>query len=399
MKPQLFIKDYTYDLPHERIAKFPLEKRDDSKLLVYQAGQIEHAAFRNILDFLPSNSFLVFNDTKVIPARLHFTKETGASIETFLLHPLLPSTLVVEAMIAHPSATWQCTIGNLKKWTTGTILQKKLGSTTLEAHLIDREKGVVEFRWNSSQSFAEIVSLSGETPLPPYLKRDVESSDKERYQTVYAHHDGAVAAPTAGLHFTDKILSAIQQQKMSTDFVTLHVSAGTFQPVKAEVASEHTMHEEQIIVRRETIINLLKANHFIVPVGTTAMRTLESLYWFGVRLLNDPAASFSIHQDEPYTIKQSATRTQILERILQQMDKKGIDMLTGETSIFIMPGYQFRMCDGLITNFHQPGSTLILLVAALVGDDWKKIYHEAMTNDYRFLSYGDSSLLLPSISS
>lgn len=394
MEP-LYIKDYTYELPQERIAKFPLAKRDDSKLLVYRNGIIEHSEFKKVVSYLPSNSFLVFNNTKVIPARLHFTKETGASIEIFLLHPLLPSTLVVEAMIAHPSSTWQCTIGNLKKWNEGTTLRKTLDDTTLEAILKDREKGIVEFRWNTDQSFAEIVSLSGETPLPPYLKRSAESSDKERYQTVYAHHEGAVAAPTAGLHFTDEILKAVEQHQLSTDFVTLHVSAGTFQPVKTEIASEHSMHEEQVIIRRETIVNLMEANKFIVPVGTTAMRTLESLYWHGVNLQNDPNAKFSIQQDTPYKIASNGSRQEILTGILKQMDRKGVDILTGETSIFIMPGYQFKMCDGLITNFHQPGSTLILLVAAFVGEDWKEIYSQAMNNDYRFLSYGDSSLLLP----
>jgi S-adenosylmethionine:tRNA ribosyltransferase-isomerase len=395
MKTPLYIKDYTYDLPQERIAKFPLAKREDSKLLVYRDYKIEHAEFKKIAALLPPDSFLVFNNTKVIPARLHFIKETGATVEIFLLHPILPSTLVVEAMIAYPSATWQCTIGNLKRWGDDTILKKDLGGTILEAVLKDRVQGIVEFRWNSDQSFAEIVSRSGETPLPPYLKRAPESSDKERYQTVYAHYEGAVAAPTAGLHFTKEVLNELKHRGIQTDFVTLHVSAGTFQPVKSEIATEHTMHEEQLVIRRELLSNL-QHQTFIVPVGTTAMRTLESLYWYGVNLLKNKDAVFSITQHEPYENDSNATRAEVLGALLSYMDEAGIDSLTGETSIFIMPEYRFRMCDGLITNFHQPGSTLILLVAAFVGDDWKKIYDEALKNDYRFLSYGDSSLLLPS---
>jgi S-adenosylmethionine:tRNA ribosyltransferase-isomerase len=397
MNTPLYIKDYTYDLPQDRIAKFPLAKRDDSKLLYYHQGKIEHTVFKKIASLLPADSFLVFNNTKVIPARLHFKKDTGATIEIFLLHPVLPSSLLIEAMAARLTATWQCTIGNLKRWADGTVLQKDLHGTIVEAILKDREKGIVEFRWNGEQSFAEIVSQSGETPLPPYLKRAPESTDRERYQTVYAHYDGAVAAPTAGLHFTDEVLHDVKQLGIKTDFVTLHVSAGTFQPVKSEIATEHTMHEEQIVVNRSVLANLKRNLKFIVPVGTTAMRTLESLYWFGSKLLSTDTAEFAVRQDEPYQQDSNASREQALDAILRHMDNVGIDTLTGETSIFIRPGYRFRMCDGLITNFHQPGSTLILLVAAFVGDDWRKIYTEALDHDYRFLSYGDSSLLLPGI--
>jgi S-adenosylmethionine:tRNA ribosyltransferase-isomerase len=393
MKKFLNVSDYTYELPHERIALFPLEKRDASKLLVYQRGTIKHTRFDTLASHIPSNATLIFNDTRVIPARLYFQKETGATIEIFLLHPLKPSSLLVETMIAQERSTWECTVGNLKKWTEHTTLSKKIGDTTLTASLIDREKGVIEFHWNTSLSFAEVIRLSGETPLPPYLKRDAEESDKERYQTVYAHHEGAVAAPTAGLHFTPAIIKDLEDKAIPIDFVTLHVSAGTFQPIKVAEASQHIMHNEQILVKRATIENLLTKLQFVIPVGTTSMRTLESLYWFGVKLLRDKEASFVIQQDDPYVVQELPPSRTALETVLDYMDRKQIETLIGETSIFIMPGYKFRICQALITNFHQPGSTLILLVAAFVGDDWKKIYGEAMANDYRFLSYGDSSIL------
>jgi S-adenosylmethionine:tRNA ribosyltransferase-isomerase len=395
MKKSLNVSDYTYELPHERIALFPLEKRDASKLLVYQRGTIGHTRFDTLVSHIPSNATLIFNDTRVIPARLYFQKETGATIEIFLLHPLKPSSLLVETMIAQGRSTWECTVGNLKKWTEHTTLSKKIGDTTLIASLIDREKGVIEFHWNTPISFAEVIRLSGETPLPPYLKRNAEESDKERYQTVYAHHEGAVAAPTAGLHFTPAIIKNLEDKGIAIDFVTLHVSAGTFQPIKVAEASEHVMHNEQVLVKRATIENLLEKLQFVIPVGTTSMRTLESLYWFGVKLLRDQEASFVILQEDPYVVQELPTSGTALQAVLDYMDRKQIETLIGETSIFIMPGYKFRICKALITNFHQPGSTLILLVAAFVGDDWRKIYGEAMANDYRFLSYGDSSILFP----
>ncbi len=391
---ELNINDFTYELPADRIALYPLEKRDQSKLLVYQQGKILHERFRSLVDFLPDNSLLFFNDTKVIPARLHFTKDTGAVIEIFLLHPVTPSSLVAEAMQAHTQSSWKCTIGNLKRWKDD-VLVKELGTSTLEARLLNREDGIVEFRWTENISFAEIITRSGETPLPPYLKRKPEGTDRDRYQTVYAHYEGAVAAPTAGLHFTEDVLQALKAKGIATDYVTLHVSAGTFQPVKVQNAAEHTMHNEQVLVSRNNINNLLQGK-FNIPVGTTSMRTLESLYWFGVKLQNDPNAIFTIQQHDPYQSYTSLpSAQQALESIAAYMDRNQLDILTGETSIYIMPGYTFRICKGLVTNFHQPGSTLILLVAAFVGDNWKTIYQQALTNDYRFLSYGDSSLLLP----
>ncbi|SKC86990.1 S-adenosylmethionine:tRNA ribosyltransferase-isomerase [Ohtaekwangia koreensis] len=391
---ELNINDFTYDLPADRIALYPLDKRDQSKLLVYRKGKVMHEQFRSLVDFLPASTMLFFNDTKVIPARLHFAKETGASIEVFLLHPVTPSSLLAEAMQAHEKCTWKCTIGNLKRWKDD-VLYKLLGDATLEARLVNREDGIVEFRWNQGISFAEIITRSGETPLPPYLKRKPESTDRDRYQTVYAHYEGAVAAPTAGLHFTDEVLQSLRAKGIQTDYLTLHVSAGTFQPVKVQNAVEHPMHTEQVLIRKSNLDNLLK-DTFVVPVGTTSMRTLESLYWYGVKLKEDPDAIFTINQHDPYQSYTSLpSRQEAFKYIAAYMDRKKLDILTGETSIYIMPGYTFRVCQGLVTNFHQPGSTLILLVAALVGDHWKNIYQQALENDYRFLSYGDSSLLLP----
>jgi S-adenosylmethionine:tRNA ribosyltransferase-isomerase len=392
----LNLSDYTYTLPADRIAQYPLQNRDEANLLFYKTGHIEHKKFTALPELLPQNSLLVFNNTKVIPARLHFQKETGAQIELFLLNPVSPSSLLIDAMQTHESCVWKCTIGNLKRWT-GSSLKKNLPGVTLEATLLNREEGLVEFSWDDkNNSFANIIDLSGETPLPPYLKRKSETSDKTRYQTIYSKHEGAVAAPTAGLHFTEKVFSDLKQKNIETDFVTLHVSAGTFQPIKTENATQHTMHSEQIVLHKKNIENLLVANKFIVPVGTTSMRTLESLYWYGAKLLIDPSEEFIIGQTDPYTYKTPApSKTDALQAVLRKMHHENIEQLTGTSSIFIYPGYDFKICNGLVTNFHQPGSTLILLVAAFVGNSWKNIYDEALKKNYRFLSYGDSSLLIP----
>ncbi|HOX83450.1 MAG TPA: S-adenosylmethionine:tRNA ribosyltransferase-isomerase [Chryseolinea sp.] len=389
------LKDFTYLLPQDRIALYPLSKRDSSKLLVYDQGEIKNEQFSSLDKYIPEGSILFFNDTKVIPARLHFTKETGAEIEIFLLSPVLPSVLVVEAMQATHTCSWKCTIGNLKKWNEGKSLSKNLNHFTVEAHLENREEGIVKFSWQGNHSFAEVVNLAGETPLPPYLKRNAEASDRERYQTIYSHYEGAVAAPTAGLHFTHTVFEKLKAKNIQTDFVTLHVSAGTFQPIKTEDVDKHIMHHEQIIITRNNLVNLLH-NKFTIPVGTTSMRTLESLYWFGVKLVHDPNATFHITQHDPYGDQyKKLSRNDSFERIFQYMDQKEIDILQGETSIYIMPGYEFKVCDALITNFHQPGSTLIVLVSAFIGENWKKVYATALDNNYRFLSYGDSSILIP----
>jgi S-adenosylmethionine:tRNA ribosyltransferase-isomerase len=391
---KLNINDYNYELPNEKIAAYPLPERDQAKLLVYDKGSIHHTVFTALSSHMPSDSFLVFNNTKVISARLKFKKETGAEIEVFLLNPVEPSTVISQAMSATKNCIWQCTIGNSKRWKEASILKMDIGDLTLEATLINKDSGQVLFTWSGNKSFAEIIEQSGATPLPPYLHRAAEPSDKTRYQTIYSKLEGAVAAPTAGLHFTERVFRELQQKQVKHDYVTLHVSAGTFQPIKTENVDEHVMHKEQVIVSEQNILNLL-ANERIVPVGTTSMRTLESIYWWGVKVLTGISKNFDIKQDDPYTLPQHFSKEEALNAAVEILRATQSDLMVGETAIFIKPGYSFRICKALITNFHQPASTLILLVAAFVGDDWRKIYNEALLNDYRFLSYGDSSLLVP----
>jgi S-adenosylmethionine:tRNA ribosyltransferase-isomerase len=390
------INEFSYELPPDRIAAYPLAERDQSRLLHYQAGKIQHRTFVDLPDILPPDSLLVFNNTKVIPARLYFEKESGATIELLLLQPVAPSTVISVAMEAKGKVVWQCAIGNLKRWPNEMVLEKVTNGGLLRARLVDRAAGHVEISWEpADKTFAEVVQQAGITPLPPYIKRAAQQEDRERYQTVYAQWDGAVAAPTAGLHFTDAVMKKLQARGVPQEFVTLHVSAGTFQPVKVSNAVEHDMHAEQVVVSRQTIQALLKAKNTVV-VGTTSMRTLESLYWFGVLLHEQPESPFLIPKLYCYqTALQQVSREQALEKILAYMDSVGLEALLGHTSIYLFPGYRFRMCDGLITNFHQPGSTLMLLVAAFIGPDWRKVYQAALDNQYRFLSYGDSSLLLP----
>lgn len=391
----LSLRDFEYDLPQERIALYPLAQRDQAKLLISRGGKIEHSEFSTLPSQLPDNAFLFFNNTKVIPARLQFEKSTGAQIEIFLLNPVEPSALLTDVMQAQHSCVWHCTIGNAKRWNDGLVLSKQTADTILEATLVDRAEGIVKFTWSSTQRFAEVIEAIGQTPLPPYLKRPAEESDRSRYQTIYSNLEGAVAAPTAGLHFTPQVFEGLKQRNIAHDFLTLHVSAGTFQPIKTENVHEHNMHREQIIIHKHNIHNLLAADQFIIPVGTTSMRTLESLYWYGVKLKMNMDEEFNVLQEDPYTIDNPPAKEEALMAILSLMDKLQTDYLVGETSIFIKPGYSFKICNGLITNFHQPGSTLILLVAALLGNHWKKVYQEALDNGYRFLSYGDSSLLIP----
>ena len=389
------IRDYSYELPDNRIAVYPLQNRDESKLLVYKEGKISHTRFTDLANQLPANSFLFFNDTKVIPARLIFQKETGAQIELLLLNPVQPSSLLQLAMEATACTTWKCMIGNLKRWPEQAALITKRNNIELRAHLEDRQQPIVKFTWTPKEiSFAEVVSMVGITPLPPYLHREADSSDRERYQTIYSHYEGAVAAPTAGLHFTENVLRDIKQRGIGIDFLTLHVSAGTFQPVKADNAVDHDMHGEQIIVTKKNIENLL-LNRPVVAVGTTSARTLESLYWYGVKLIDNPNADFEINKLDPYQLPLLHSKKQAIEAVAKKMEKENLESICGNTSIFILPGYTFKICNALVTNFHQPGSTLMLLVAAFVGMNWKKIYEEALDNNYRFLSYGDSSLLMP----
>ncbi|MBX2916527.1 MAG: S-adenosylmethionine:tRNA ribosyltransferase-isomerase [Cyclobacteriaceae bacterium] len=386
------IQDYTYELPDDRIARFPLPQRDQSKLLVYREGSIKHDQFTNLVAHVPSKSTLFFNNTRVIPARLRFKKGTGATIEIFLLHPVAPSAIVQQAMEATGSCQWQCTIGNLKRWPDDKPLLFSHPDFQLSARLINRAEGLVEFSWNTTHTFAEVVTLCGDVPLPPYLNRASEETDKESYQTVYSRHDGAVAAPTAGLHFTEAVLNQLEGVGIKKEYLTLHVSAGTFQPVKTDNALEHTMHQEQVVVTKSNIEAMLNSN-FSVAVGTTSVRTMESLYWFGVKLMKDSESAFQIGQRDAYTLAPDISKHEALTGVLDYMNRKGLDTLIGETSIYIVPGYRFKTVNALITNFHQPGSTLILLIAAFTGEDWKLIYQAALDNQYRFLSYGDSSLL------
>jgi S-adenosylmethionine:tRNA ribosyltransferase-isomerase len=401
---EIDLEKYNYQLPDDRIARFPVEPRHSSKLLIYKESNISEDVFFTIKNHLPDNSFLVFNNTKVIPARLFFQKKNGVLIEVFLLNPVEPNNIVSQAMETTETCTWACMIGNKKRFK-----EKIVGTYNIEvgaygirpenveltAELVDSEKNYVKFSWNNSDlTFAEIVKFFGQIPLPPYLKRETEQKDYETYQTVYSKNDGAVAAPTAGLHFTEQVFDELAQKGIKHDFVTLHVGAGTFQPIKVQNVVEHKMHCEQIVFDKSFIINLLQNIDFVIPVGTTSMRSLESLYWFGVKLLSGKQ-DFFIEKLLPYNQTESFTVEQSLQAILDFMSENNLSQLIGETEIFIFPSYEFKICKGIITNFHQPDSTLILLVAALVGENWQKIYDYALQNNFRFLSYGDSSLLIP----
>jgi S-adenosylmethionine:tRNA ribosyltransferase-isomerase len=397
METNIDINEYKYNLPAERIALYPLAQRDQSKLLVYKEGKITHSQFHHLDQFLPSNSLLVFNNTKVIPARLLFAKPTGAEIEIFLLNPVSPSPLVSMSMEALGTSQWHVAIGNAKRWPIDLSLKKMFEDRQLIATYVDREKSIVQFDWQPGNlTFAQVIAELGATPLPPYLKREVEASDKERYQTIYSKQEGAVAAPTAGLHFTDRVFEKLKAKNISTDFLTLHISAGTFQPVKVENAMDHVMHTEQIVITKANLENLLARKAEMIAVGTTSLRTLESLYWYGAKLESNQNAPFYIDQSEPYQPNNELSdmsREQSFKNVLNKMNRDGLDQLIGETSIYLLPGYHIKTVDALITNFHQPGSTLMLLVAACIGSNWKRVYDEALRNDYRFLSYGDSSLL------
>ncbi len=345
---------------------------------------------------------MVFNDTKVIPARIHFQKPSGAIIEVFLLNPVLPTVLVNEAMLITDTCVWQCMIGNKKRWKNGEVLSWKSeidNELTINAELVDNELNYVKFWWedksNSGKTFLEIIQQLGQIPLPPYLKRKTETKDLETYQTVYSKAEGAVAAPTAGLHFTEEVLKNLADKNIQHDFATLHVGAGTFQPVKVENVVEHQMHSEQIVFTKSLILNLIENLGKTIAVGTTSMRSLESLYWLGVKCkMSNSPFELNIEKLFPYQTQDLPSPKESLLAIINYMETRQIEQLVAETQIFILPGYDFKICNGLITNYHQPESTLMLLVAAFVGSDWKRIYDEALKKDYRFLSYGDSSLLL-----
>lgn len=396
MLPEIHIEDYSYPLPDGRIARYPLPERDASNLLVYRDGGIRKRIFRDIAQELPSDAVMVFNDTMVVPARLFFRRETGAHIEIFCLEPVEPAEYAA-CFAASGRCRWKCVIGNAKRWKDDILHcdadSGELAGMALSARLIEREgqTGTVEFEWKGGEPFSTVLDLCGRIPIPPYLNRETEEIDLERYQTLYAHTRGSVAAPTAGLHFTERVLADIRAKGIDTETICLHVGAGTFLPVKTSLVSEHRMHREPFIVRLDFLKDLL-AGKKTIAVGTTSVRTLESLYYAGVSCIVKGKPE-DVGQWDPYSGEHHATREEALSAIIGYMEENDLQELKMGTSIIIVPGFRFRMTDMLVTNFHQPQSTLLLLISAFVGEDWRRIYDFALSNGFRFLSYGDSSLL------
>ena len=402
----IHISNYNYELPDERIAKFPKEERDHSKLLIYNKGQVGEDIFYNLPKHLPQGALMVFNNTKVIQARLHFRKDTGALIEIFLLEPARPADY--EQMFQQSErCSWLCLVGNQKKWKEGTLSRViDVKGTSVEVRATRKgEHGTsqwIDFEWTCGVSFAEILDAMGELPIPPYLNRETQESDKTTYQTVYSKIKGSVAAPTAGLHFTERVLSAVDEHGIEREEVTLHVGAGTFKPVKSETIGEHAMHTEYIAVRRHTIERLLAHGGSAIAVGTTSVRTLESLYYMGLKVMRNPdikEEQLHVNQWEPYQEtdgeQKEVSSLEALQALLDWMVSHELTVLHSSTQIIIAPGYTYKIVKMLVTNFHQPQSTLLLLVSAFVKGDWHKIYDYALAHDFRFLSYGDSSLLIP----
>lgn len=399
------IAEYTYPLDSHQIAAYPLSERDQSRLLVCQDGHITEDYYFNLAKHLPHHALVVFNDTRVVEARLIFQKETGGQIEVFCLEPDERYGDIAQAMQTRERVFWKCLIGGASKWKPGQVLLKKLRladtDIILEAHFIEKKKDhfLIELVWKNDQlSFAEILHAAGSIPLPPYIKRALRTEDAEQYQTVYAHHEGSVAAPTAGLHFTPAILDSLREKKIKTEYITLHVGAGTFMPVKTDTMAEHQMHWEFIHVNYSAIETILENHkHIITAVGTTSLRTIESLYWLGVKTKLNPfihPASLQLAQWEAYELeKESITVPVALQSLLAWLKRQEKEELITRTQLMIVPGYQFRIVEVLITNFHQPQSTLLLLVAAAIGPDWKKVYEYALRKNFRFLSYGDGSML------
>lgn len=401
------ISEFNYPLPDERIAKFPLPVRDQSKLLLYRHGEVTEDIFTSLPDYLPANSLMIFNNTKVIQARLHFHKETGALIEVFCLEPVQPNDYALNFQQTEHAA-WLCMIGNLKKWKEGALKREitvkgKPLTLTAERGACHGTSHWVDFRWNNPEiTFADILEVFGELPIPPYLNRETQESDKETYQTVYSKIKGSVAAPTAGLHFTPRVLDALREKGVALEELTLHVGAGTFKPVKSEEIEGHEMHTEYISVNRSTLEKLVAHEGKAIAVGTTSVRTLESLYHIGVTLLHNPNATeedLHVKQWQPYetALETAATpAVDALQAIIAYLDRHHMETLHSSTQIIIAPGYEYRIVKAMVTNFHQPQSTLLLLVSAFLhGGDWRKIYDYALAHDFRFLSYGDSSLLIP----
>ena len=399
---QISIEDYNYSLPDERIAKFPLPKRDESKLLLYRDGKVSESVFKHITDYLPEGSLMVFNNTRVIQARLLFQRATGAQIEVFCLDPAAPHDY--ELIFQQTEAcNWICLIGNAKKWKEPVLFREitVAGQTVrLSAEKVQSygETHQIRFSWDGGFSFAEVLDAAGELPIPPYLHRKTEESDLKTYQTVYSKIKGSVAAPTAGLHFTPRVLEALQEKGIDLEELTLHVGAGTFKPVKSEEIEGHEMHTEYISVNRATIKKLIDHDGCAVAVGTTSVRTLESLYHIGVTLAENPDATeeeLHVKQWQPYEKYDQIPPVVALQKILGYLDRNGLEALHSSTQIIIAPGYQYKIVKAMVTNFHQPQSTLLLLVSAFVKGNWRTIYDYALAHDFRFLSYGDSSLLIP----
>lgn len=399
MIPELRIEDYNYPLPDERIAKYPLSERDSSKLLRYENGKVSEYVFRDIPGLLPDNAIMVFNDTKVVPARLHFVRPTGARIEIFCLQPVKPEEYNL-SFAATDSCTWKCVIGNAKKWK-GDILSlynqqedEAVTALNMRAELVSREggTGIVRFSWDGGHPFSRVLEICGTIPIPPYLNRESEALDVERYQTLYAKIRGSVAAPTAGLHFTEKVLEEIKARGIDMETVCLHVGAGTFLPVKDSEVSKHSMHREPFVVSLDFLKDILESGKKIIAVGTTSVRTLESLYYAGVSCI-EKGHPEDVEQWAPYTREYEPTTREAIAALVKYLEDNSLTELKVGTRIIIVPGFKFRLVDVLVTNFHQPESTLILLVSAFVGGDWRTIYDYALSHDFRFLSYGDSSLL------
>lgn len=394
---EIRIEPYTYNLPQEKIARFPLPQRESSKLLLYKKGEITQSTFAAVKEILVPGQTLIFNNTKVIFARLFFQKETGGHIEVFCLEPAEPADYAMN-FAARGTCVWTCLVGNLRKWREGEIFCRfshEGRDIVLTAQKLTQKGGEMQIRfsWPEDLSFSEVLEACGKIPIPPYLNRDAEDSDKIRYQTVYSREEGSVAAPTAGLHFTEGILAALATKGVRIDELTLHVGAGTFRPVKAEKIGEHDMHTEQMIVSRQLIEDLARKSGDVIAVGTTSVRTLESLYWMGVKKIEGEARFYDLSQWEAYTLPSCYSLQQAMEALKEWFDETQEEFLKARTTIIIVPGYTYRVIDALFTNFHQPQSTLLLLVAAAVGEDWKRIYAYALRENFRFLSYGDTSLL------
>ena len=398
---EIAIAEYDYPLPDERIAKYPLAERDTSKLLLYKGGEIREEKFANLPSFIPQGALMVFNNTRVIQARLRFRKETGAQIEVFCLEPEQPADYQ-QMFQETKECVWQCLVGNSSRWKGGVLSQViNIGGVdvTLSVERVSSAAvNLVRFFWDGGFTFAELLEAAGELPIPPYLNRKTEESDKNTYQTVYSKVKGSVAAPTAGLHFTPAVLSALDATGVQRGEVTLHVGAGTFKPVKSELIADHEMHEEYIEVQRALLERLVAAGGTAVAVGTTSVRTLESLYFLGEKVSENPAIEeneLCVEQWEPYNREHTISTVEALTALLQWLDAKGLDRVHSHTRIMIAPGYTFRIVKAIVTNFHQPKSTLLLLVSAFIGGNWRKVYDYALENGFRFLSYGDSSLLIP----